>query len=84
LRKGINDEVYLNLFKPIMKKVIEIYNPEVIILQAGADSVAHDMIGEFNITSMCHGEAVNFMLNFNIPTILLGGGGYNVKNVAKI
>ncbi len=24
------------------------------------------------------------MLGFNVPTILLGGGGYNIKNVAKL
>ena len=84
LKPGIFDENYHAIFKPVMKMVMQIYNPEVIVLQSGADSSAYDLIGEFNLSSIAHGEAVNFMLAYNLPTILLGGGGYNLKNVAKL
>ncbi len=32
LRKGISDEPYLELFQPVMKSVMEIFNPEIIVL----------------------------------------------------
>jgi histone deacetylase 1/2 len=67
-----------------MKMIMKIYNPEVIVLQSGADSTAYDLIGEFNLSSIAHGEAINFMLKYNLPMIILGGGGYNLKNVAKL
>lgn len=30
-----------------------------------------------------HGECVRFMLNFGIPVMLVGGGGYTISNVAR-
>lgn len=31
-----------------------------------------------------HGKCVEFMKKFNIPLMLLGGGGYTVRNVARL
>lgn len=44
-------------------------------MQCGADSLAHDKIGQFNLTIKGHGECVKYIKKFNIPLILLGGGG---------
>ena len=30
-----------------------------------------------------HGECVSFVKKFNMPTLVLGGGGYTVRNVAR-
>ena len=35
LNDGIDDESYEQLFKPIMRKVVEVYKPEVIVFQSG-------------------------------------------------
>ncbi len=35
LLEGIDDDMYLGLFKPIMRKVIEMFAPEAIVLQCG-------------------------------------------------
>ena len=35
------------------------------------------------MSSKGHGECVNYMSSFNIPMIVLGGGGYTIDNVAK-
>ena len=58
--------------------------PEVIVMQCGADSLAGDEIGDFNLTSNGHGTCIKKVLGYNIPVVLLGGGGYNVVNVAKV
>lgn len=52
-------------------------------MQCGADSLAGDEIGDFNLTSNGHGTCIKKVLGYNIPVVLLGGGGYNVVNVAK-
>jgi acetoin utilization deacetylase AcuC-like enzyme len=52
-------------------------------LQCGADSLAGDELGDFNLTSHGHGACIKKVLGLNIPVVLLGGGGYNVVNVAK-
>jgi acetoin utilization deacetylase AcuC-like enzyme len=30
-----------------------------------------------------HGECVKFMKEFGIPMLILGGGGYTIKNVSR-
>ena len=68
--------------------------------QCGADSLAHDRLGCFNLTLEGHANCVKFMKTFQaklplrlsqsptsepwqVPLILLGGGGYTIRNVAR-
>mmetsp|Transcript_46150 Transcript_46150/g.147659 ORF Transcript_46150/g.147659 Transcript_46150/m.147659 type:complete len:429 (+) Transcript_46150:39-1325(+) len=83
LRDGIDDASYLRLFKPIMHKVMEMYKPGAIVLQCGADSLAQDRLGCFNLSAAGHCEAVKFMKSFNVPMLVTGGGGYTKSNVAR-
>eukprot|EP00494_Astrolonche_serrata_P028714 UN28981 len=83
LESGINDENYQNLFKPIIRTIIERFRPGAIVLQCGADSLAHDRLGCFNLTLKGHGMCVDYLKTFNLPLLLLGGGGYNIRNVAR-
>jgi len=72
---GIDDFMFNSLFKSVIEKVIMTYQPHVIILQCGADSLADDIIGKFNLTIAGHSECVTYLKSFNLPLILLGGGG---------
>lgn len=83
LKAGINDESYNYLFTPIIARVFEVYQPSVVVLQCGADSLTGDRLGDFNLTLRGHGDCVKFLRSFNVPLILLGGGGYTPKNVSK-
>ncbi|XP_020599383.1 histone deacetylase 19-like [Phalaenopsis equestris] len=83
LNDGIDDESYLSLFKPIMAKVMEVFQPGVVVLQCGADSLSGDRLGCFNLSIKGHGECVRYMRSFNVPLLLLGGGGYTIRNVAR-
>jgi len=63
--------------------VIESFDPEAIVFQSGADSLVGDKLGCFNLSIRGHGECLKFMKTFNLPLILLGGGGYTMRNVAR-
>lgn len=76
LKEGIDDQSYVQLFKPVISAVMEFYRPTAIVLQCGADSLAGDRLGCFSLTTKGHGECVNFVKDFNIPTLVVGGGGY--------
>ena len=39
LKEGMTDEAYEKLFKPVMRKVMEIYQPEAIVFQSGQQSL---------------------------------------------
>lgn len=49
----------------------------------GADSLANDRLGCFNLSMRGHGEAVSFMKSFGVPMLVTGGGGYTKHNVAR-
>ncbi|CAF0826627.1 unnamed protein product [Adineta steineri] len=83
LRDGIDDDTYETIFKPVMTKVMETYQPNAIVLQCGADSLTGDRLGCFNLTLKGHGKCVEFIKNLNLPLLLLGGGGYTIRNVAR-
>lgn len=83
LRDGIDDDAYESIFKPLMSKVMETYQPSAVVLQCGADSLSGDRLGCFNLTIKGHGKCVEFIKSYNIPLLLVGGGGYTIRNVAR-
>ncbi|CAK9303780.1 unnamed protein product [Gordionus sp. m RMFG-2023] len=83
LRDGIDDRYYHTVFQPVITKVVEMYQPGAIVLQCGADSLTGDRLGCFNLTLHGHGKCVEFMKRFNLPLLMLGGGGYTIRNVAR-
>ena len=68
LKNGIDDAGYAYIFKPIVQSVIENYQPTAIVIQCGADSLGCDRLGCFNLSLKGHGECVQFVKSFKIPT----------------
>ena len=83
LKKGIDDDNYLRVFKKVTDNVVDYYRPSAIVLQCGADSLADDKLGDWCLTVKGHSETVRIVKGYNIPLLLLGGGGYTVENVAR-
>ena len=83
LDSGIDDENYRFVFEPVIRRIMEVFQPCAIVLQCGADSVTGDRLGCFNLSTYGHAKCVKFVQNFNIPTLVLGGGGYTIRNVAR-
>ncbi|KAE8345803.1 hypothetical protein BDV24DRAFT_124748 [Aspergillus arachidicola] len=83
LRDGIDDVSYKSIFEPVIKSVMEWYRPEAVVLQCGGDSLSGDRLGCFNLSMRGHANCVNFIKSFNLPTLILGGGGYTMRNVAR-
>ncbi|KHJ82393.1 hypothetical protein OESDEN_17914, partial [Oesophagostomum dentatum] len=69
---------YLSVFRPIIGQVVENFQPEAIILQCGADSLGCDRLGFDG-----HADCVRFVKSLGIPMIVVGGGGYTLRNVAR-
>jgi histone deacetylase 1/2 len=79
----MSDMAYIHLFKKVMSQVMTNFVPDVLVIQCGADSLSKDRLGHLNLSIRGHAECLNFMKNFGIPMILLGGGGYTIENVAR-
>ncbi|RQM08381.1 hypothetical protein DH86_00002620 [Scytalidium sp. 3C] len=83
LRDGIDDVTYKSIFEPVIQSVMDYYQPEAIVLQCGGDSLSGDRLGCFNLSMRGHANCVNFVKSFGMPTLVLGGGGYTMRNVAR-
>lgn len=83
LRDGIDDTSYKNIFEPIISHVMEWYRPGAIVLQCGGDSLSGDRLGCFNLSMRGHANCVSFVKGFGLPVLVLGGGGYTMRNVAR-
>ncbi|RKP27374.1 hypothetical protein SYNPS1DRAFT_12767, partial [Syncephalis pseudoplumigaleata] len=83
LRDGMNDEAYRDLFQTTISHIMGWYRPGAVVLQCGADSLAGDRLGCFNLSMRGHAACVEFMKSFNVPLLVVGGGGYTIRNVAR-
>ncbi|KAI9612880.1 hypothetical protein KEM48_003955 [Puccinia striiformis f. sp. tritici PST-130] len=83
LRDGITDEAYKNIFEPVIMKIMETYQPSAIVLQCGGDSLSGDRLGSFNVSMRGHANCVQFIKSLGLPLLLLGGGGYTIRNVSR-
>ncbi|OQS55566.1 hdac3 [Ecytonucleospora hepatopenaei] len=83
LQNGITDDSYKYIYEPIIEKCIRKFKPNAIVFQSGADSLAEDKLGVFALSIPGHAQCIKFLLNFDIPILLLGGGGYTIENVAR-
>jgi len=83
LNDGVSDKAFVGIFRSVLGKVMESYDPTAIVLQCGADSLSGDRLGCFNLSLEGHADCVEFMKSFHRPLLLLGGGGYTMRNVAR-
>ncbi|KPI38324.1 Histone deacetylase RPD3 [Cyphellophora attinorum] len=83
LRDGIDDSSYKGIFEPVIKATMDFYQPSAVVLQCGGDSLSGDRLGCFNLSMKGHANCVNYVKSFNLPTLILGGGGYTMRNVSR-
>ena len=62
---------------------METYDPGAIVLQCGTDSLSGDKLGCLNLSMRGHANCVKFVKSFNKPLLMLGGGGYTMRNVSR-
>ena len=67
---------HLPLVISVVNKIHQCYCPDVLVIQCGADCLAGDPLGTFNVTLNGIGECVQEVLQWGLPTLLLGGGRY--------
>ncbi|XP_074863723.1 histone deacetylase 8 isoform X4 [Carettochelys insculpta] len=69
--------------KNVLKEVYAAFNPEAVVLQLGADTIAGDPMCSFNLTPVGIGKCLKYVLQWQLATLILGGGGYNLANTAR-
>jgi len=83
LNDGMSDDSFCVIFREIIGKIMEVFAPGAVVLQCGADSLSGDRLGCFNLSIKGHADCVEFVKGFNLPLLVLGGGGYTLRNVPR-
>ena len=58
----------------VMSEVKQKFKPNAVVCQCGVDTLAGDPMASFNLTQHSIGECVKFLMEWNLPLLLLGGG----------
>eukprot|EP00026_Physarum_polycephalum_P006384 Phypoly_transcript_06426.p1 GENE.Phypoly_transcript_06426~~Phypoly_transcript_06426.p1 ORF type:complete len:581 (+),score=134.90 Phypoly_transcript_06426:50-1792(+) len=80
----IDDETYFRIFRELTSSLQSRFRADVIVMQCGSDTITGDPLGEWNLTPKVVGECAKFVVDWGLPTLLLGGGGYKSANVARV
>ncbi|MCI0526477.1 MAG: hypothetical protein L0Y56_03360, partial [Nitrospira sp.] len=83
LYPGADDEAVVYAFLEVVPPLIKAYQPDVLVTQLGVDSFRTDPLAHSNVTTQGFCQLVTEMRKLNLPWIALGGGGYNLSNVAR-
>jgi len=87
LPPGAGDAEFLAAW-PAIESHLERYEPELVILQCGADSLAGDPITHLQLTEAAHAHAASRLCavaerHASGRILGFGGGGYNRRNIAR-
>jgi acetoin utilization protein AcuC len=83
LLPGARDDALLKALDEIVLPLLEAYRPEVLVTQLGVDTLHGDPLTSLSFTTNGFLRAVELFKNLRIPWLALGGGGYNIGNVAR-
>jgi acetoin utilization protein AcuC len=78
-----DDELFLYAFNEVVPSLIEMFRPDIVVSQLGVDSFITDRLAHLNYTTNGFCEVVRKMKEFSPRWIALGGGGYDITNVAR-
>ena len=83
LAPGTDDDLYLWAFMEVVPPLVRAYDPDVLVTQLGVDSLATDPLASLNLTTNGFSRIVREIKSWGFKWVALGGGGYNVMNVAR-
>ena len=83
---GASNATFARIWREGLEPVVRAFNPAAFVIQCGADGLTGDPCRVWNWGIGGEGGMgwiVEQVLTFNLPTLLLGGGGYNNPNTAR-
>lgn len=83
LLPGTDDTVFWEGFSAVVPRLMEQYQPDVIVSQLGVDTFRDDPLAGLELTTNGFSKVISFLTRHARSWVALGGGGYNITNVAR-
>ncbi|KAF8318797.1 Arginase/deacetylase [Clavulina sp. PMI_390] len=88
LLEGASNDSLHYVWKNCVVPVKDAFSPDFVVLQCGVDGLAGDPCAVWNLgldvsSAGSLGNVVGDVINWGVPTLLLGGGGYDSPNAAR-
>lgn len=80
---GTSDASVDRIFESTLQPLVKAWEPEMVVVQCGVDGLAGDPMAVWNLSAAAYVRAIQRVLGWNKPTLLLGGGGYRSENAAR-
>ena len=80
---GTDDHVFWKGFTRVVPRLMEAFRPDVVVSQLGVDSFETDPLAALSLTTHGFSRVITYLTEEAPAWVALGGGGYNVANVAR-
>lgn len=77
------DEVYLWAFEEVVPELIHAFQPDVVVTQLGVDTFYDDPLTNLHLSILGYEKVLKRIKDLAPRWVALGGGGYNISNVAR-
>jgi acetoin utilization protein AcuC len=81
--QGFNDSEFTLLFDGFVLPLVERTGADALVLCCGADCLAGDPLSKMELSNLVLWDAVEQLVAAGLPTVILGGGGYNPWTVTR-
>jgi len=78
-----DDELFIHAFREIVPVLLDKFRPDIVVTQLGVDSFINDPLAHLSYTTNGFCEVLDLIRGISPKWVALGGGGYEVSNVAK-
>jgi acetoin utilization protein AcuC len=78
-----DDEVYVWAFEEVVPELIHVFQPDVVVTQLGVDTFYDDPLTSLDLTILGYERVLKRIKDLVPNWVALGGGGYNISNVAR-
>ncbi|MDZ4198298.1 MAG: acetoin utilization protein AcuC, partial [Kiritimatiellia bacterium] len=75
---GTYDTAFERVFREAAWPVIEAYDPDIIVIELGMDTLAGDPLAHLHLTNNVPADIVGRIVRSGKPVLAVGGGGYQV------
>ena len=79
----IYNEAYMHCFNELAVPLMKAYDPDIIVLELGADALSGDPLVHMQLTNKVYVDILEYLMGLHTPLLVSGGGGYNVENTVR-